>query len=260
VSTTTDVPFVAPVGDQPSIPDPSTLEQPVSGQPNADEDLLEAAKLEIYATRGWTRVDKNDKTVPDDTKARDAVYEAFRDDVVINSEDLIVDEGLSPHDLYARIFPDSPFYPMDDDRFEAYNQVRRKLWQWAGTGINGYCQERCEMEGLDYVMVEKRVYRASRDKSTGTVAPTAVTVRFFTADPDLIFELSSQPAAVKLVKAAEDAAKHLQMNTRRHPELTTRVAKEAQGALKRSAAHLSPVTSAKPTDVRALSAGSDGDI
>ena len=95
------------------------------------------------------------------------------------------------------------------------------------------------MEGLDYVMVEKKVFRTSRDKSTGTVASSPLTVRFFTSNPELIFELSSQPASLKFVKAAEEAAKHLQMNTRRHPELTTRVAREAQASLKRSAGRLS---------------------
>ena len=257
MSTTTDVPFIAPSGDQPPIPGLATAGGPVTGQPAEIQDPLEAAKLEIYATRGWTRVDKNDKTVPDDAHARNAVYELFRDTVVINSESTIVDDGLSAQDLYAKIFPAAQSYPMDDDRYEAYQQVKRKLWQWAGTGVKGHCQETAEMEGFDYVMVEKKVFRASRDRSTGTVAPTPVVVRFFTSNPDLIFELSSQPATVKFVKAAEEAAKHLEMNTRRHPELTTRVAKETQGALKRSAAHFTPLTSAKPTDGRALSAGSD---
>ena len=81
-------------------------------------------------------------------------------------------------------------------------------------------------------------------------------VRFFTADPDLIFELSSQPASAKLVRAAEEVSKHLQMNTRRHPELTNRVAKETQSALKRSGAHLAPLTAATSADGRMLSAGS----
>ena len=60
---------------------------------------------------------------------------------------------------------------MDEVLFEAYQQVKRKLWQWAGPSVKGHCQETCEMEGLDYVMVEKKVFRTSRDKSTGTVAP-----------------------------------------------------------------------------------------
>ena len=258
MSTATDVPFVGPTEAQSPAPVLSNPDQAAAVRAEL-EDALEVAKLEIYATRNWTRVDKNGKTVVDDALAKNAVYELFRDNEVINSEAEIVDEGLSQSDLYAKIFPAAPSEPMDDTRYEAYKQVMRKLWQWSGTGIKGHCQETCEMEGLDYVMVEKRVYRASRDRSSGTTAPTSVVVRFFTSDPDLIFELSSQPTTAKLVKAAEDTAKHLQMNTRRHPELTTRVAKETQLAIKRSTAHLAPLTGAKPADARALSAGSDDD-
>jgi hypothetical protein len=249
---------VAPNQGQPT-PSLSTADQTVSGPPPEVLDPLEAAKLAIFATRGWTRVDKNGRTVPDDAMAKNSVYTLFRDNVVIDSEADIVDDGLSQADLYAKIFPSASSDPVDEVQFEAYSQVKRKLWQWTGTGIKSHCQETCEMEGLDYVMVEKKVFRATRDGSTGTVAPTPVTVRFFTSDPDLIFELSSQPAAGKFVRAAEEAAKHLQMNTRRHPELTTRVSRETQSALKRSAAHLTPLTAAKVNDGRALPAGSDDD-
>jgi hypothetical protein len=259
VSTATDIPFAAPAESQTPAPSQSIPEQAVADETTELLDPVEAAKLEIYTTRGWTRVDKNGKTVPDDVLAKNAVYELFRDNVVINSEADVVEDGLGQADLFARIFPGAPSEPMDEQRNEAYQQVKRKLWQWAGTGIKSHCQETCEMEGLDYVMVEKKVFRAARDMSTGTVAPTGITVRFFTSDPDLIFDLSSQPAAAKFVRAAEDAAKHLQMNTRRHPELTSRVAREAQSSLKRSAAHLNPLTSAKPSEARALAAGNDDD-
>lgn len=251
MSTTTDVPFVAPVEGQTT-----------TDQPGEELDPVETIKLAVYATRHWTRVDKNGHTVPDDPAARNFVYEYFRDNVVVNSESDIVDYGLSAADLYAKTFPSAPgstSEPVDEIEFEAYKDVSRKLWQWAGTGIRSHCQETAEMEGLDYVMVEKKVFRATRDTTTGTGAPKAVMVRFFTSDPDLIFQLSSQPAAAKLVKAAEDASKHLQMNTRRHPELTLRVAKETQSALKRSTAHLAPVASARPSDVAALPAGNDDD-
>ena len=224
-----------------------------------DAGPVEAAKLAIYASRGRIRVDKNGNTVPDDAKVKTSVYELFRDSIVINSEADIVDEALSQYDLFANTFPSVSTDGLDDDQLEAYRQVRRKMWQWASPAVNGYCQETSEMENLDYVMVEKRIYRASRDLSTGTVAPTAVSVRFFTQEPDLIFELSSQPAAAKFVKAAEEASKHLQMNTRRHPELTARVSREAQSAMKRSAAHLTPVTTARAGDTRALAAGGDDD-
>jgi hypothetical protein len=251
VSTATDVPFVAPVESQ------ATADQP------ADQlDLIEAAKLAIYTTRRWTRVDKNGHSVPDDGAARNFVYEYFRDNAVVNSEADIVDDGLSSADLYAKTFPSAPgstSEPVDEVEFLAYRDVSRKLWQWAGTGIKSHCQETAELEGLDYVMVEKKVFRATRDTTTGTGAPKSVMVRFFTSNPDLIFQLSSQPAAAKLVKAAEDASKHLQMNTRRHPELLQRVARETQSALKRSTAHLAPVAAARASDVGALPAGNGDD-
>ena len=167
MSVMADVPFMAPSESPPPISVPG--DQAASAA--EDQDLVEAAKLEIYETRGWTRTDKNGRLVPDDVLAKNAVYELFRDSVVINSESDIVDDGLTASDLYARIFPGSSAEPMDDPRYQAYQQVTRKLWQWAGTGIKNHCQETCEMEGLDYVMVEKKVFRASRDKSTGTVAP-----------------------------------------------------------------------------------------
>ena len=245
MSALTDVAFTAPLED---------------ASPISEIDPVTAAALKIYETRSWTRVDKMGQTVPDDVSAKNFVYELFRDTGVVNSESDILEDGLSAADLFAKTFPTAPgatSEPVDEVQFEAYKTVTRKLWQWAGTGIKSHCQETAEMEGLDYVMCEKKVFRASRDASTGTGAPKPVSVRFFTSDPDLIFELSSQPATAKLVKAAEEAAKHLRMNTTRHPELTTRVAKETQSALKRSAAHLAPVTAGKAE--MALTAGSGDD-
>jgi hypothetical protein len=241
MSTVTDVSFAAPAGSQPST------------SPSADGDVhgldpIQAARLEIYATRGWTRVDKKGQTVPDDEAAKNFVYAYFRDNVVVNSDADIVDDALSDGDLYAKTFPNAvgaTSRPVDDVQFEAYTSVKRKLWQYAGTNIRAHCQETAEMEGLNYVMCEKKVFRASRDLSTGTGAPRQVAVRFFTSNPDLIFQLSSQPAAARLIKVAEETAKHLAMNTRRHPELASRVAKEGQLALKRSSANLSPITSGK---------------
>lgn len=249
MSIATDTPFLAPLASQTD-----------SDLPVEELDPVGVAALAIYATRGWTRVDKTGRTVPDDPKAKNFVYALFRDSGVVNSEADIVDDGLSQSDLYAKAFPAASGATseiVDDVQFEAYKAVSRKLWQWAGTGIKAHCQETAEMEGLDYVMCEKKVFRATRDKSTGTGAPKQVIVRFFTSEPDLIFALSSQPAAAKLVRAAEDVAKHLQMNTARHPELATRVAKETQSALKRSAAHLAPVTTGK--SIGALTSGSDND-
>lgn len=234
---------------------------PVEGLPVAEIDPVTAATLKIYETRGWTRTDKMGQVVPDDLAAKTFVYELFRDSGVVNSEADILEDGLSAADLFAKTFPSAQVVTSDSvepAEFEAYKAVMRKLWQWAGTSIRSHCQETAEMQGFDYVMCEKKVFRASRDSSTGTGAMQSLSVRFFTSDPDLIFELSSQPAAAKLVKAAEETAKHLQMNTSRHPELTTRVAKETQSALKRSAAHLAPVTAAKSGGV-ALTAGADVD-
>lgn len=251
MSTATDAPFAAPFESQ------TTVDQPFE-----ELDPVEATKLTIYNTRGWTRVDKNGHTVPDDASARNFVYELFRNNVVVNSEGDIVEDALSSADLYAKTFPSAPgstSEPVDEIEFEAYKAVSRKLWQWAGTGIKSHCQETAEMEGLDYVLVEKKVFRASRDTSTGTGAPRPVMVRFFTSNPDLIFQFSSQPAAARVVKVAEETSKHLQMNARRHPELMLRIAKETQSALKRSTAHLAPVATAKPNGVGALPAGSDDD-
>src|SRR5207302_10986005 len=124
--------------------------------------------------------------------------------------------------------------------------VIRKLWQYAGTGVRGHCQETAEMEGLDYVMVEKKVFRTVRDNSTGNTSPRQVNVRFFTQNPELIYQLSTLPATHKLVKAAEETAKHLQMNVARHPELAARVARSAKLALQQSSANLAAITSGKP--------------
>ncbi|MDQ1629564.1 MAG: hypothetical protein QOI54_3308 [Actinomycetota bacterium] len=249
MSTATDVPFEAPTGSY-------TFQ--VTDVPDIEVDPEEVARIAIYATRGWTREDKNGRIVPDDEAAKNFVYAYMRDNVVVNSESDIVDDGVSDADIYAKTFPRTPgatAEPVDDAQFSAYKTVLRKLWQYAGTSIRAHCQETAEMEGLDYVMCEKKVYRASRDVSTGTGAPKQVNVRFFTSNADLIFQLSSQPAAAKLVKVAEETAKHLLMNTTRHPELASRVAKETQLAMKRSAASLAPVTSAK----KATADASDGD-
>jgi hypothetical protein len=253
MSTATGIRFTAVAASQPSAPQ--------SGEtPAVDEiDPVITATLAIYATRGWTRVDKLGRVVPDDDTAKNFVYALFRDHGVVNNESDIVEDGITASDLYAKTFPaafGATSDPVDEVQYQAYKVVSRKIWQWAGTSVKSHCQETAAMEGLDYVMVEKKIFRPTRDVSTGTGAPKQETVRFFTSDPDLIFTLSSQPAAAKLVRAAEEVAKHLQMNTSRHPELTGRVAKETQSALKRSAAHLTPVTSVKAA---ALTAGSNDD-
>lgn len=233
--------------------------EPSEQQPAEIIDPVVAATLEIYGTRGWTRTDKTGRNVPDDAKARTFVYELFRGSVVNNESD-IADDGLSQWDVYAKTFPNaigsSVTVEIDDERYQAYVSVMRKLWQYASPKVGGYCQDAAEMDGLDYVMVEKKVFRASKDASTGTGAMQSLVVRFFTQDADLIFELSSQPAAAKLVKAAEETAKHLQMNTKRHPELANRVAKETRSAIKRSEAHLAPVTASKTA---ALTSGNGDD-
>lgn len=241
VSTATDAPFVAPATSPIS---------PVLGPDGIEVPPLDVAKLAIYETRGWTRFDKNGRTVPDDDAAKSFVYEHFRDNAVVDSDNDIVDDGMSDTDLFAKTFPGAPgatSEPVDDVQFEAYRAVMRKLWQYAGTGVRGHCQETAEMEGLDYVMVEKKVYRPTRDVSTGTASPKQVTVRFFTSNPDLIYQLSALPATAKLIKAADETAKHLRMNVTRHPELTTRVAKSAKLALQQSNASLAEITSGKVT-------------
>ena len=248
---TDDVPFPAPTKSHATVS--AALED------NAVEiPPIEIAKLAIYETRGWTRVDKNGRTVPDDEAAKSFVYTYFRDNVVVDSDANIVEDGLSDADLFAKTFPGAPGATsemVDDVQYEAYKAVSRKLWQYAGTGVRAYCQETAEMEGLDYVMCEKKVYRASRDVSTGTGAPKQVNVRFFTSNPDLIFQLSSMPATAKLVKVAEETAKHLRMNVTRHPELTSRVARNAKLALQQSSANLAPITSGKANS----SANDDGE-
>jgi hypothetical protein len=243
MSTATDTPFVAPPASTPAnlVPETDALDA-------IEIDPVEVARLAIYESRGWTRVDKNDRTVPDDEAVKNFVYMYFRDNVLVNADADIADDGLSDADLYAKTFPGTlgaSSQPVDDDQYEAYKSVVRKLWQYAGTGIRAHCQETAEMEGLDYVMCEKKVFRASRDVSTGTGAPRQVSVRFFTSNPDLIFHLSSQPATAKLVKAAEETAKHLRMNVGRHPELAARVGKDAKLALQRSNASLAEITAGK---------------
>lgn len=239
MSTATDARFLAP--SEPSSPGLDT--------DGVEVDLVEVATLAIYETRAWTRVDKNGRIVPDDEAAKNFVYTFFRDNVVVNSDGDIVDDALSVDDLYAKTFPKAfgaTSEPVDEDQFKAYKGVLRKLWQYAGTGVRGHCQETAEMEGLDFVMVEKKVFRTSRDNSTGNTSPKQVSVRFFTQNPELIYQLSALPATAKLVKAAEETAKHLQMNVVRHPELTSRVARSAKLALQQSSANLAAITAGKP--------------
>lgn len=244
MSAATDVPFLAP--DESHTSAAAVLDSEVE---ISEED---AAKLAIYATRGWTRVDKNERVVPNDDEAKVFVYEYFRDNAVVNSDNDIVDDGVSATDLFAKTFPGAPgatSEAVDDVQFQAYVAVMRKLWQYAGTGVRAYCQETAEMEGLDFVMVEKKVYRPTRDVATGTAAPKQVAVRFFTSNPDLIYQLSAMPATAKLVKAAEETAKHLRMNVARHPELAPRVARNAKLALQQSSANLAEITSGKTASV-----------
>ena len=243
MSTATNFQFVGPENGH-------AIPTPLFDPDAAEIDPVEVARLGIYGSRGWTRVDKNGRTVPDDEAAKNFVYLHFRDHVVVNSDSDIADDGMSDTDLFAKTFPGAPGATsdsVDEVQYEAYKSVVRKLWQYAGTGIRAHCQETAEMEGLDYVMCEKKVFRASRDVSTGTGAPRQVNVRFFTSNPDLIFHLSSQPATAKLVKAAEETAKHLRMNIARHPELISRVGKDAKLALQRSNASLLAITTGKAT-------------
>jgi hypothetical protein len=240
VSAVTDVPFVAPSEslNTSTVPEDDAVE--ING--------VHEATLAIYRSRGWTYFNKNGHEVPNDEVAKDFVYSYFRDSVVVNSDGDIVDDGVTDADLYAKTFPGTPGATsdaVDEDQFAAYKTVSRKIWAYAHTRVGSVCQERAEMEGLDLVMCEKKVYRASRDITTGTGAPKQVLVRFFTNNGDLIYQLSALPATAKLVKAAEDTAKHLRMNVTRHPELSSRIAKSAKLALNQSSASLGEITSGK---------------
>lgn len=239
MSIATDVPFLAPIEPLTQVTEAEAVEV----------DQVQIAMLAIYESRGWLRNDKNGRTVPDDESAKNFVYALFRDHVVVNSEGDIVDDALTDADLYAKAFPKAlgaTSEPVDEDEFKAYKAVLRKLWQYAGTGVRAHCQETAEMEGLDLVMVEKKVFRTIRDNSTGNTAPRQANVRFFTQNPELIYQLSALPATAKLVKAAEETAKHLQMNVVRHPELAGRVARSAKLALQQSSANMAAITSGKP--------------
>ncbi len=240
MSAVTDVPFVAP--------SESPTTNPIAETDVVDVDPVHEATLAIYRSRGWTYVNKNGDEVPNDEAAKGVVYAFFRDHVVVNSDSDIVDDGVTDADLYAKTFPGTPgatSEPVDEDQFTAYKNVSRKIWAYAHTRVGSVCQERAEMEGLDLVMCEKKVYRASRDVTTGTGAPKQVSVRFFTNNGDLIYQLSALPATAKLIKAAEDTAKHLRMNVTRHPELSGRIAKSAKLALNQSSASLGEITSGK---------------
>jgi hypothetical protein len=240
VSAVTDTPFLAP--------SESPTTSPIAETDVVEIDPVHEATMAIWRSRGWTYKNKNGEEVPDDEAAKGFVYSFFRDHVVVNSDGDIVDDGVTDADLYAKTFPGTPgatSYSVDADQFEAYKSVSRKIWAYAATRVGSVCQERAEMEGLDLVMCEKKVYRASRDISTGTGAPKQVSVRFFTSNGDLIYQLSALPATAKLVKAAEDTAKHLRMNVTRHPELSSRIAKSAKLALNQSSASLGEITSGK---------------
>ena len=114
MSTATNVPFTAPnEGQFPAQIRPLRIRMSWAVSRGAgSEDPLEVAKLEIYSSRGWTRVDKNGKSVPDDALAKNAVYELFRDNVLINNESAIVDDGLGQ----ARsVRQDLPWLPVRSD-------------------------------------------------------------------------------------------------------------------------------------------------
>ena len=122
MSTATEAPFVAPTASQPNT-DPEGISPP------AEVDLVEVAKLAIYATRGWTRQDKNGKTVPDDEPTKNFVYELFRDNVVVDSDADIVEDGLSAADLYAKTFPSTPGASSDPRRRGAVRGLQERRAQ-----------------------------------------------------------------------------------------------------------------------------------
>jgi hypothetical protein len=230
--------------------------------PGHGNDELAKRILEVYAAHGYVKTDKRTgDEVKDDSAVKARVFELFRDHYVVNSEADIIDGAASQQDSYAKVFPDGPgadgVAPTDDLDHDAWQSIRRKLWAFASPEMGGHCQVAAEMAGLNYVMVQKKVYRPTRDLATGTVEPKPVEVRFFTSNPEMVFEYSSLPAMAKMVRIAEGTAKHLEMNRKRHPELGARLAKEAKAALSRSASELTAITSGSSA-ARGTGAGVNG--
>jgi hypothetical protein len=213
-----------------------------------DFEAVDKLVHEACAERGFVRTDPSGQEVIDDEPMKHAVYDVMTERHVVDDPKQMRKGAVTQHELYATIFPNGPGstrQPDSEEEAEARNRLVRKLWGLTNAGASGYVNKRVEAEGLSLVMCEAPVARTYRSEETGGRKPTTEAGRFLTDHPELIATHSTLPRAAKLVKAAEAVAKHMQMATRRHPELAAVVQRQISSALTQTRATLAPVTTAK---------------
>lgn len=229
--------------------------------PYPDFDAVDHLVHGAYASHGFVYTTSSGEEMIDEDAVKDAVYRLLLDNHVVSDESNRSQLSITSHELYEAIFPTAPgarTQPANLEEEEARNKISRKVWGYTGTGTTGHCQKRAEAEGLTLVLCEGPAARSYRSEETGRPKPTTEQGRFFTDDPDLIAEYSTLPSTLKLSKAADSVAKHMQMALRRHPELGAKVARQVSHALKQSQTALAPVADQRASNgTAAVGRGAD---
>lgn len=230
--------------------------------PYPNLDVVDELVHDAFASHDFLVEGPGGKKVLDEDAVKDQVFQIMVKDHVVNDQAGLSEGAVTAHELYEAVFPHGPGARRATTSIEeekARADLSRKLWGYANTGISGYCQKRAEAEGHTLVLCEASVGRTYRSEETGRPKPSTEIGRFFTDNPDLINQHSTLPSTLKLTKAAESVSKHMQMATRRHPELAAAVARQVGTALSQTRAALAPVADAKAAHA-AATPKSDDDV
>lgn len=168
--------------------------------------------------------------------------------VVHNRNDL--GKAVTQWKLYKTLFPNGPGVqvdvPKDDlETQKALKKLLSQIWGYINTGTTGAIQQRVASTGL--LLCEADVSR-SEDQEPGTARG-----RFLTADPDLIDDYVDT-FCDEFIKSGRKASNKAGLVINRRPELTKRVAKKLQKAVRETIAGI-PLND--PKYVAGLTAGNN---
>ena len=189
-----------------------------SERPFLDPVVVEQMAAEEYVRAGYTKVNRQGETMPDDEAMKAKVLELIQARVVPDRSAKSAN-SWTMGELYAAVFPGAPgttptenIDALDLNTKAVLEKLRRRVWNLTNPGRTGWIQKRL---GEDSTLV---LCRATVMRGLDEVAGCYVT-----DDPDLIMADSLQPRIEALVREAQNLRDHAGMITTRHGELEARI-------------------------------------
>lgn len=174
-----------------------------------------------YLDHGYSRRNRRDEEVVDDTPMKARVYEAVKKKIARGKEE-IAKNSYTNGEIYALAFPDAPgtnpktTHLLTDLDSAIRSALMRKVWGLTQPRYIGYVQKRLGTEALGLVLCRTTSFRGLDD----------VEVCFVTDNEELIMSESVLPQIETLVRKADDLRLHAEMVMARKPELRNRVTRE----------------------------------